>query len=133
MKIDSYILLKDIRFFAHHGVNPQETIIGNEFSISLRLQTDILNAMQSDDVSDTINYADVYETVKTEMEQPSKLLEHVSGRIINALLKRYPRIKSIDLKIYKRNPPMGADIDAAGIEIHIQRSGNEENSLRLCK
>ena len=33
---------------------------------------------QTDDVADTVSYADVYEAVKAEMEVPSKLLEPVS-------------------------------------------------------
>lgn len=113
----SYIFLENIRFFAHHGVGEQETLVGNEFTVSLKLKVDIQRAMHSDNVADTVSYADVYETVKTEMSIPSKLLEHVSGRIINKLFQSFPQIEEIELKLAKRNPPMGADIAAAGIEI----------------
>ncbi len=117
----SYIFLDNLRFFAHHGVGEQETLVGNEFTISLRLKVDIRHAMQTDDVSDTVSYADVYETVKAEMDIPSKLLEHVGARIVHTLFQNFPQIEGIELKLAKRNPPMGADIAAAGIEIIQER------------
>ena len=89
--MSSYIFLDRIRFFAHH------------------------------DVTATVSYAEVYETVKKEMEIPSKLLEHVGGRIVKRLFGDFPPIEDIELKLSKRNPPMGADIEAAGIEIHTSR------------
>ena len=52
------------------------------------------------------------------MDVPSKLLEHVAGRIIRRLLDDFPAIEHIDLKLSKRNPPMGADIETAGVEVH---------------
>ena len=42
MKINSsYILLKEIRCYAYHGVAPQENLIGNEYLIDLKLKVDI--------------------------------------------------------------------------------------------
>ena len=117
----SYILLENLRFYAYHGVASQETIVGNEYTISLRLKTDITHAMDSDEVTDTVNYAEIYQSVKSEMEIPSKLLEHVAGRIIRCLFKNFPTVEHIDLKLSKRNPPMGADVDVAGVELHCSR------------
>ncbi len=117
----SYILLENLRFYAYHGVASQETIVGNEYTISLRLKTDITHAMDSDEVTDTVNYAEIYQSVKSEMGVPSKLLEHVAGRIIRRLFKDFPTVERIELKLYKRNPPMGADIEKAGVEIQADR------------
>lgn len=113
----SYIFLKDLRFYAYHGVAPQETAIGNEFTVSLRLKTDIFRAAETDDVEDTVSYADVYEAVKAEMEIPSRLLEHVCGRIVKRLFCDFPAIEEIEIALSKRNPPMGADIASAGVEM----------------
>ena len=106
----SYIFLNQVHFFAHHGVGGQETIAGNDFIIDLRLKTDIARAAETDDVANTVSYADVYEAVKEEMAIPSKLLFH-----------DFPAVESIDLKLSKRNPPMGADLDTAGVEVHCDR------------
>lgn len=122
MNINScYILLKDIHFFAHHGVAPQETVIGNEFYIDLRLKTDFRQAAATDELDDTISYADIYAVLKQEMEIPSRLLEHVCGRIVTRLFQEFPTIEEIEIKLSKRNPPMGADIDSAGVEMHCTR------------
>lgn len=119
--MSGYILLNNIRFYAHHGVAKQETVVGNEYTINLRLKTDISQAIVSDNVQDTVNYAEIYETVKQEMLIPSQLLEHVAGRIIKRIFHDFPQIEHIELKLLKRNPPMGADIDSAGIEIDCGR------------
>lgn len=115
---NSYIFLKDICLFAHHGVAPQETKVGNVFIINLRLKVDLARAAETDDVADTVSYADVYQAVKAEMSIPSKLLEHVCGRIVNRLFCRFPTIEAVEITLSKRNPPMGADIDSAGVEMH---------------
>ena len=77
--MNSYIFLDNVRFFAYHGVGQQEREVGNEFVINLKLKVDIARAAETDDVTHTVSYADVYENVKAEMEIPSKLLEHVCG------------------------------------------------------
>lgn len=122
MKIDnSYIFLKEIRCYAYHGVAPQENLIGNEYVIDLKLKVDISQASQTDEVTDTVSYADVHELIKAEMAVPSKLLEHVGGRMAAKLFEAFPAIEEIELRLSKRNPPMGADIDTAGIELHCSR------------
>ncbi|MDE6163052.1 MAG: dihydroneopterin aldolase [Bacteroides sp.] len=122
MKIhNSYILLKGIRCYAYHGVAPQENLIGNEYLIDLKLQVDISKAARTDEVTDTVNYAEVHQVIKNEMAIPSKLLEHVSGRIIEKLFEQFPCIERIELRLSKRNPPMGADIESAGIELQCSR------------
>ena len=112
----------NVRFFAYHGVGQQEREVGNEFVINLKLKVDIARAAETDDVTHTVSYADVYENVKAEMEIPSKLLEHVCGRIIKRLFRTFPTVKAIELKLAKRNPPMGADLDAAGVEVQCERA-----------
>lgn len=121
--MNSYIFLDNVRFFAYHGVGEQEREVGNEFIISLRLKVDITLAAETDNVAHTVSYADVYESVKAEMEIPSALLEHVCGRIVKRLFRTFPAIEGIELKLSKRNPPMGADVDAAGVEVHCERQG----------
>lgn len=115
--MNSYIFLENVRFFAYHGVAGQELTVGNEFVVNLRLKVDISRASETDDVAHTVSYADVYEVLKAEMEIPSQLLEHVCGRIVKRLFRSFPAVKGIELKLSKRNPPMGADVDAAGVEV----------------
>ncbi len=120
MRVESgHIVLKRLRFHAFHGVMPQERRVGADFLVTLRLGYDLTRAMQTDDVSDTLNYAEVYRVVQEEMEKPSALLEHVAGRIADAVLRQFPDVQSIDLELMKQNPPMGADCEGAGVELHL--------------
>lgn len=112
------IFLDEVRFHAFHGVMPQERAVGADFTVWLKVGYDFVKAAESDELIDTISYADLYEVVKAEMEKPSQLLEHVALRIINAITSRWPRIDTIDLRLAKDNPPMGADCKGAGVEIH---------------
>ena len=115
----SYIHLRNVRFHAFHGVMPQERRVGAYFLVNLRVGYPLEKAMRSDEVADTLNYAALYAVVREEMMTPSNLLEHVAGRIADAVIKAFPQVTSIDLELTKENPPMGADCDGAGVEIHL--------------
>ena len=116
--VKTSIFLDDVRFHAFHGVMPQERAVGADFTVSLNVGYDFVKAAESDDLTDTISYADLYEVVKADMEKPSQLLEHVALRIIKAITARWPQIGTVDLRLAKDNPPMGADCKGAGVEIH---------------
>ena len=98
---------------------------GNDYLVSLRIKYDVTNALTSDDVNDTLNYAEVYQLVSQEMSVPSQLIERVGGRIGDRLFRRFPTIEEIHLKIIKQNPPMGADCEGAGVEFLFERSLNK--------
>ena len=122
MKLQSsYIYLNGIRFHASHGVMPQERTVGADFVVDVRVGYDITHAMLTDDVDNTVSYADVFEVVKREMKRPSGLLEHVAGRIGKALFAEFPALASVDLSVTKCNPPMVADCRGAGVEVHLTR------------
>ncbi len=89
--------------------------------VDLRVGYPLEKAMESDEVDDTLNYASLYQLVEQEMRQPSKLLEHVAGRIAKAIENAFPQVSSIDLKLTKMNPPMGADCDGAGVELRFAK------------
>lgn len=115
--MSSKIYLRNVRFHAFHGVLPQEGIVGNDYLVNLVLDYDFSSAMKTDDLQGTLNYAEVYQKVREEMAVPSKLLEHVAGRIAHRLFSDFPEIQKLQLSITKVNPPMGADSDGAGVEV----------------
>ena len=115
--MSSKIYLRNVRFHAFHGVLPQEGIVGNDYLVNLVVDYDFSPAMKTDDLQGTLNYAEVYQKVGEEMAVPSKLLEHVAGRIAHRLFSDFPEIQKLQLSITKVNPPMGADSDGAGVEV----------------
>ena len=115
--MSSKIYLRNVRFHAFHGVLPQEGIVGNDYLVNLVLDYDFSSALKTDNLEGTLNYAEVYQKVREEMAVPSKLLEHVAGRIAHRLFSDFPEIQKLQLSITKVNPPMGADSDGAGVEV----------------
>ncbi len=111
------IELKSMKFYAFHGVAQQERKVGNQFIVDLCLTVDVAQALDSDDLCDTINYAEVYKIVKQEMMQPSNLLETVAGRIVKALQFHFQQIQHISVKVAKLNPPFGGDVYSAAVII----------------
>ena len=116
---ESSICLNDIRLYAFHGVLEQERRVGGEYSVSIRVHYNIYKAMETDNVDDTFNYAQLLKIVKREMAVPSNLLEHVAGRIGNAVFQEFPQAEAIDLTVTKLNPPMGADCAGASVHVHL--------------
>ena len=117
----SSIQLHDLRFYAYHGVIEQERRVGGDYLVSLCVEADLSRAVASDDVADTVNYAALYELVAREMAQPSKLLEHVAGRIGQRVLEVFPLVDALTIHITKCNPPMGADSKGTSVEIRASR------------
>lgn len=112
----SKILIEDLKIYAFHGVLPEENLVGNYFIINLELNVDLWKASESDDLNDTVNYAEINEIIHQEMKIPSKLLEHVAGRIINKIHEKFPQIESIKIKITKTKPPMQGEMKGVSVE-----------------
>jgi len=117
----SWIILKEMNFFAFHGIGEQEKICGNKFTVNLKLAVNLSEACKTDDIKDTISYADVYQIVHEEMSVHSNLIEHAAMRIIKCIFNRFPLIERIQIELEKNNPPMNADILSAGIELDCNR------------
>lgn len=116
------VFVKNIRLHAYHGVLQQERVVGNDYLVSVSVTCSLGNAVKSDSVEDTINYAAVYELVKEEMDVPSNLVEHVAGRIAQRVLDGFSLADDVTVEVVKINPPMGAACDGAGVELSLHRS-----------
>ena len=113
----SKIFLEDVKIYAYHGVLPEENIIGTNYILNAEIHTDLWAAAASDDLNDTISYADINEIIHNEMKISSQLLEHVAGRIITKIGEKFSQISYIKLKITKTSPPMKGEIKGASIEL----------------
>lgn len=119
--MESYIELEQVRFYAYHGVMPQEKQVGNYFEVNLLVKTNFEKALNEDSLENTISYADIYEVIKAEMMIPSDLIEHVAGRILRALTARWNTIDEIKLKVSKLNPPIPGEIAKASVLLNWEK------------
>jgi len=109
-----------MKFYAFHGVMEQEQKVGNTYIIDLKLYADLSKASETDNLEDTINYAEIYNIVKTEMEIPSKLLEHVAGRILQKIKKDFPVIGKVEICLAKERPPIvGGEVESAAVVMRL--------------
>lgn len=115
--MESYIILENIEVHACHGVFKQENITGNTFMVNVKIKTDLSRAAETDNLNDTINYGMVFDIIKEEMSIPSKLIEHVAGRIIRRLRNDFDSIMQIELKISKKNPPVNGQVEQSSVLI----------------
>ena len=120
MKVErSYIYIKEARFHAYHGVLPQEQTVGQDFLVSVRCGLDISSAMDHDMVEVTLDYGVLYRLIEREMAITAQLVEHVAGRIARSVFDTFPMVTTLNLSITKLNPPIGADCQGAGVEVHL--------------
>ena len=111
------IELEGMEFYAFHGHFEVEQKIGTRFLVDVKIETDLSKAAHSDQLTDTLNYQEVYNLVKKEMGIVSKLLEHVAQRIITGLKTQFPEIDHGSVKISKMNPPMGGQIEKVSVSL----------------
>ncbi|MBR4302688.1 MAG: dihydroneopterin aldolase [Bacteroidaceae bacterium] len=111
------ISLNNLRFYAYHGVEPQEQSVGAWYVINLDMYADITASLQSDELSDTLNYAQAARIIKEEMQVPSKLMEHVAGRVVQRLQQEFPALQRLSFTIAKENPPVCAECGSASITV----------------
>lgn len=111
------IAINGMRFYAHHGCFSEERSIGTFFLVDLQLEVDTKRAEGSDSIDDTVNYLEVYQVVRQEMDKPSNLLERVARRVGEAVLSKFTDTKMVVVKISKLNPPLGGQMDSVSVEI----------------
>lgn len=113
----SKIIIEDLKIFAKHGVLPEENIIGTYYLINAEIEANLWKASETDDLLDTINYAEINEIIHQEMAKPSKLLENVIGRIFAQWEEKFPEIISMKIKLTKTNPPMRGEMKGVSVEM----------------
>jgi dihydroneopterin aldolase len=99
------IKLKQLRFFAHHGLYEEERKVSNEFIVDLEVdfesQAGVITKM-----NETINYIKLYELVKKHMLQTTDLIETLAMTITDAIHNLYPQVKKVSISITKKFPPV---------------------------
>lgn len=109
------IQIEKMEFYSFHGHFKEERIVGNKFLVDLTIETDLKIPAGSDNLKDAVNYQKAYEIVKLQMEKKSHLLEHIAGRILDALYAEIEGLKKVTVKVSKMNPPMGGKIGSVSV------------------
>ncbi|MDR2413560.1 MAG: dihydroneopterin aldolase [Odoribacteraceae bacterium] len=115
--MEGIIEMEGMEFFAYHGCYDTERLVGNKFIVHVTLITNCDKATVSDNIHDTLNYLSAYEIVAREMKTPSRLLEHVARRVLEALHDTFPELLRATVKVSKLNPPLGGKVAATSVTL----------------
>ena len=89
--------------------------------LDLTLQTNLEQASNSDELEDTMNYAEICEiAAKVIQEAQPKLIEHAAKLVINALFTQFSAIESIIITI--RKPAIIPQANSVGIRLERHRN-----------
>ena len=119
-----------MRFYAYHGVNPEERALGQRFTVDVTLAADLRRAGRSDDLGDTVSYSAVYKLVRGIVEgEPRQLIEAVAEEIAAEILTNFPPVQRVSVTVRKPEVPMkGSMLDAAGVRITRSRTDGGDRS-----
>src|SRR5690625_3204976 len=113
------IRLVGIGGFGYHGVLAQEREEGQPFHADLTLYVDASKAARTDDLADTVSYADVAKAVQEVIEgEPANLLETVAARIADAALAF--GVAKVDVTLHKPQAPVG--VPFTDVQVRLTRS-----------
>ena len=112
------ILIRDLKLFAYHGVNPEEKQDGQNFVFDIDLGVNINRPCSSDNVEDTVSYAKVIKTVRRVFTQEKyELIERAAEVTAQAILDEYEGVFEVKIVLKKPEAPMKADFGWVGVEI----------------
>lgn len=111
------IYFRRMSFYGYHGVFEAEAQLGQRFFVDLELSIDLQKAGRTDDLNDTVNYADIFTCVQKIVEsQRFQLVEALTARIADQLLSQFP-FSEVKVTVTKPNPPINGHYDSVAIEM----------------
>ena len=113
------ISLNNVRFRAYHGLYPEERQKGNDFVVNMTVSYRPQNGTISS-LSETIDYASLFEIVNDAMQQPVDLLETLVQTIAHKVHQQYQHVVSIHVSIEKLNPPIDKFSGSAAVSYQLQ-------------
>ena len=105
-----------LSLFTHLGVTEEERKVGQRTVIDLRLDIGEADATLTDRVEDTVDYAEVCQTVALVAQQTFRTLERLCAAIADRLLAEYA-IESVWVKAVKPEPPIALPVEEVAVEL----------------
>ena len=106
------IVLKNMGFYGYHGNLEFEQSQGQRFYVDVEVKTDLTKAGQTDNLEDSINYVEIYNTVNAVMTgEPRHLLEKLGALIADELWNNYKGIVGLSVTVRKPSVPIAGMLD----------------------
>ena len=108
------ISVEGIKVFAYHGDLPEEAVLGGHFIVNVWVTTNMSEVKKSDKLEDTVNYVQITEVVKKEMQIRSEMIEHVAGRIAAEILL-LNKVEAVKVEVEKKSPPIDFNVNKISV------------------
>jgi dihydroneopterin aldolase len=106
-----------LSLYTQHGVTAAERELGQRLVIDVAFELSDCDAMVTDRVEDTVDYADVCEQVALAAQERSyKTLERLCAAIADRVTDRYGA-ESVRVKAAKPEPPIPLPVDEVSVEV----------------
>lgn len=116
------IAIRGVTAWACHGVLESEKTLPQPFAVDVELEVDLAPAGASDDLTESVSYADVARDVLAVLQGPSvDLLETLAARIASACLER-PLVEAVTVAVHKPHAPVGVAFSDASVSVHRRRA-----------
>ncbi|SIK26308.1 dihydroneopterin aldolase FolB [Mycobacteroides abscessus subsp. abscessus] len=115
------ITLTGVRVVGYHGVLDSEKQSGQPFFVDITMFTDFQRASESDDVENTVNYAEVAELIRDVITGDSlDLIETLAENIAQAVLARFP-LEALELTVHKPKAPIEVTFSDVSVTVFRER------------
>ena len=106
-----------LSLYTRHGVSDAERELGQRLVLDITLELADSDAVITDRVEDTVDYAEVCEQVALAAQERSyRTLERLCSAIADRLTDRYGP-ESVRVKASKPEPPMALPVDEVSVEV----------------
>jgi dihydroneopterin aldolase len=112
------IFVNGLVLHAYHGVMPHEGKVGQPFVLDLVLEINLSEASRTDQLKHTVSYELLVRTASEAFcARRYRLVEAAGGAVADAVLDRYPQVRSIRITVRKPHAPIAATFDDVGVTI----------------
>ncbi|MBT2658022.1 dihydroneopterin aldolase [Bacillus sp. ISL-18] len=112
------IYVNRMEFYGYHGVFPEENRLGQRFIVDLAVSVDLKKAGTTDELKFSVNYGELYQVCKEVVEgKPYKLLEAVAEELAANILRVFPLVMDVTVKVIKPDPPIPGHYKSVAVEI----------------
>lgn len=110
------IELTGVVAYGHHGVLDSEKAQGQTFSVDIVCWLNTADAARDDDLTKTLNYAELAELAHGIVTGPPRdLIETVAGEIAEEILSRYELPHAVEVTVHKPHAPIAVPFDDVAI------------------
>ncbi|NBO29071.1 MAG: dihydroneopterin aldolase [Synechococcaceae bacterium WBA_2_066] len=100
------VIIRGLRLWAHVGVLEWERKYGQWFELDINLYLPLAAAGENDDLTETLNYADVIESIRQLARQINcQTIESFSEQVIETIDSIYG-VMPLEIELRKCNPPI---------------------------